>query len=373
MAWKLLLPWFQALAEAGYEVHIACAKTSYFKELEGAGFNMHDIQIQRRMNPLMHIGPLFNLYRLIRQHRFGIVNMHSPVAAAVGRIAAQLARTPAVLYTVHGFYFHDDMPRWKRRGFIALEWLLGRLTNVFMFVSDEDRQTALREGIAKDPSKAVTIYNGVNLNAFPPKDFDIATGRQLRRELHIPDDACVTGIVGRLVREKGYIEFAEMAAIIAAQYSNVFFMVVGDALPSDRDGITEEFKHRLARAGLMEKFRFLGFTDRVADCLQAMDIFVLPSYREGFPRSVLEAMSSALPVVTTSIRGCREAVVAGETGLIVPPRDSAALAQAVASLIENPSLARKMGVAGRARAIDCYDQRVVQHRFKTIFSTVRTR
>jgi len=369
MAWKLLLPWFRALQEAGYEVHIACAKGSWFEQLGAKGFHMHDVPLRRRMNPLMHIRPLWALCRLIHRERFALVNTHSPVAAAVGRLAAWLAQAPAVVYTVHGFYFHDNMPWWKRRSFIALEWLLGRMTDGFMFVSDEDRQTSLREGIAADAAKATTIYNGVDLAAYPPKGSVSGTAADLRRKLDIPQGAPVVGIVGRVVREKGYIEFAEMASLVSAGRSDIYFLAVGDALPSDRDGVVAEFRRRVDAAGLEDRFRFTGFTDRVADCLQLMDVFVLPSYREGFPRSVLEAMSSALPVVATDIRGCREAVVNGETGLIVPPRNGPALAEAVSGLLNNPDLARRMGDAGRARAVRLYDHRFVQSRFVDVIQT----
>src|ERR1017187_2630060 len=180
MAWKLLLPWLRALREAGYEVHIACARANWFEQLAADGFHMHDVPLRRRMNPLVHIAPLWALYRLIRRERFVLVNMHSPVAAAVGRLAGWLAQAPVVVYTVHGFYFHDNMPWWKRRGFIAVEWLLGRITNSFMFVSDEDHQAALREGIATDASKAETIYNGVDLDAFPPKSSSFRDAAELR-------------------------------------------------------------------------------------------------------------------------------------------------------------------------------------------------
>jgi lipopolysaccharide/colanic/teichoic acid biosynthesis glycosyltransferase len=171
------------------------------------------------------------------------------------------------------------------------------------------------------------------------------------------------GIVGRVVREKGYFEFAEMAKLVSRGCGEVYFLVVGDALPSDRDGVAAELRKRVNAAGLRDRFRFTGFTDRVADFLQAMDIFVLPSYREGFPRSVLEAMSTGLPVVATNIRGCREAVVHGETGLLVPPRDGRALAEAVSRLLGNPNLARRMGSAGRQRAVRLYGQQLVQSRF----------
>jgi lipopolysaccharide/colanic/teichoic acid biosynthesis glycosyltransferase len=369
MAWKILLPWFRALQEAGYEVHIACARGDRFEQLAAKGFHLHDVPLRRRMNPLLHIRPLWALYRLVRRESFALVNTHSPVAAAVGRLAGWLAQAPIVVYTVHGFYFHDDMSWWKRRGFIAVEWLLGRMTDSFMFVSDEDRQTALREGIAADAANAMTIYNGVDLVAYPPKGSLPGTAADLRSKLNIPQSAPVVGIVGRVVREKGYIEFAEMAKLVSAGRSDVYFLVVGDALPSDRDGVVAEFRTRVAASGLEDRFRFTGFTDRVADCLQAMDIFVLPSYREGFPRSVLEAMSSALPVVATNIRGCREAVVNGATGLIVPPRNGVALAEAVSCLLQSPDLAHRMGDAGRARAVCLYDQRLVKSRFVEVIQS----
>ena len=173
----------------------------------------------------------------------------------------------------------------------------------------------------------------------------------------------MVGVVGRVVKEKGYFEFAEMAGLVSANRSDVYFLVVGDALPSDRDGIVAELRSRVVAAGLDDRVRFTGFTDNVAEYLQVMDIFVLPSYREGFPRSVLEAMGTALPVVATNIRGCREAVVHGETGLLVPPRNGPALAEAVNRLLSNTDLARGMGSAARERAVHLYSQRLVQDRF----------
>jgi glycosyltransferase involved in cell wall biosynthesis len=286
MAWKLLLPWLRSLADADYEVHIACSRSEYFEQLAAAGYFMHEIPFRRRLNPLVHIVPLVMLYRLIRRERFTLVILHSPVAAAVGRVAAWVARIPIIIYVVHGFYFHDDMAKRKRKFYVMVEWLLGRITSSFMFVSDEDRQTALRERIARDPARATTIYNGVDLGAYPVKGPGSQAAKVLST-LGIPESAVVVGIVGRLVKEKGYLEFAQMAEFVSAGRRDVYFLVVGGVLASDRDGVDEEFHQRIEAAGLLGRFRFTGFTDEVADYLKAMDIFVLPSYREGFPRSVL--------------------------------------------------------------------------------------
>ena len=368
MAWKLLRPWFRALVDAGYEVHLACSRENWFHLLAADGFHMHAVPLRRKVNPFVHIAPLWELFRLIRRERFLLVNTHSPVAALVGRLAAWLAGTPIIIYTVHGFYFHDDMPSWKRHTFVTMEWLLGTVTTDFMFVSDEDHQSALREGIARNPEHATTIYNGVDLAAYPERKNGVRStaANALRYQLNIPQDAKVVGVVGRVVREKVYFEFAEMARRISATHPNTYFLVVGDALPTDRDGMVPELKRLVETSGLQAKFRFTGFTEQVPEHLQIMDIFVLPSYREGFPRSVLEAMSCSLPVVATKIRGCREAVVPGETGLLVPPRDAAALTEAVAHLLDHPDQAVQLGQAGRERTVRLYDQKLAQKRFTDI-------
>jgi len=132
-------------------------------------------------------------------------------------------------------------------------------------------------------------------------------------------------------------------------------------------------RRRVCEEGLDGRFLFTGFTSEVPKYLRMMDIFVLPSYREGFPRSVLEAMATELPVVATNIRGCREAVVHGETGFIVPPKNAKALADAVAFLLEHPEKAKQMGRAGRERAVKLYDQRVVAGRFVAAFDRLLKR
>jgi glycosyltransferase involved in cell wall biosynthesis len=362
MVWVLLRPWLSGLQEAGYEVHVACSPGEYFPRLAAQGFQMHAVSIRRSFRPWAHVRPFFELLKIVRQGGFRIVNTHSAVAAAVGRIAAWAGGCRVIVYTVHGFYFHDNMPTVPRSLFMILEWLLGRITKFFMFVSDEDRRTAIRTGIVSAKGRSMTIFNGVDLDAFRPRETCAEGARAFKCELGIDDAVPVVGIVGRIVREKGHREFLEMARYVV-QKRKVVFLVVGDTLPSDRDQFGEVFKREVAKAGLTPHFLFTGQTDRVPDYLRIMDIFVLPSYREGFPRSIVEAMSTGVPVVATDIRGCREAVVHGTTGLIVPPKDGEALAHAVEHLLANPEEAASMGRAGRKRAVELYDYRTVRRRF----------
>jgi glycosyltransferase involved in cell wall biosynthesis len=231
-----------------------------------------------------------------------------------------------------------------------------------MFVSDEDRRTALRLGIVTDARRATTIYNGVDLNRFRPHPETRAAGRRM-----------VAGIVARIVREKGYVEFLEMAFALLRANQPVNFLIVGDSLETDRDRFGSELRARIRASEFAGRFMVTGFTADVEKYLQTMDIFVLPSYREGFPRSVLEAMACGLPVVTTDIRGCREAVVDGTTGLIVRPRDAPALTAAVSHLLDHPDLARKMGDAGRRRAAELFDTEAVEKRFVHVFDSLFAR
>lgn len=367
MAWVLLRPYWQTLLQAGCEVHLACSRTTYVELLAREGLTVHEVPLRRRLNPLVNLPALWLLYRLMRRYKYALVNTHSPVAAAVARLAAWVSGVRLVVYTVHGFHFHEDMPRVFRKLFITIEWLLGKVTRHFLFVSEEDQATALREGIAPNAEATTVISNGIDLDSFPSKLSCEAEGLATRARLGIPPTARVVVIVARIVKEKGYREFLEMATAISSSRTDVFFLVVGDALPSDHGRIGHQFRTGVKMAGLESRFRFTGFTPCVSEYLRAADIFVLPSYREGFPRSVLEAMASGLPVVATMIRGCREAVVDGVTGLLVPPRDSRALTCAVASLLDNPDAARRMGAAGRLRAVRLYDQRLMQHRIITAF------
>jgi glycosyltransferase involved in cell wall biosynthesis len=373
MAWGLLRPWLHALQCAGYDVHIACSRGQYFERLAAEHFEMHEVALRRTFNPLAHVRPLFQIRRLIRKGGFDIVNAHSPVAAAVGRLAAWLAAAGPRVYTVHGFYFHEGMPGLQRQSLVAIEWLLGRITDQFMFVSEEDRQTAQKVGIAKGEEDSIALLNGVNLGTFRPAIVRDGEAAGLRRHLGLPPETPVVGIVGRIVREKGYREFLQAARTLTATGVNARFLVLGDSLPSDRDQFGASFRRQVKEAGLEDRFVFTGLTDRVPEYLRTMDIFVLPSYREGLPRSVLEAMATGLPVVATRIRGCREAVVHGETGLLVPPKDAVALGRAIHHLLEHPGEAQRMGEAGYRRAVEMYDERLVQARFVGVFDRLLNR
>jgi glycosyltransferase involved in cell wall biosynthesis len=246
------------------------------------------------------------------------------------------------------------MPWWKYRFFVLLERWSGRLTDYLFTQSSEDAQTAVNERISP-ASRVMAIGNGVSVGLFTP---NAGARMQMRTALGVPTDAYVIGVIARLVREKGLAEFLEAAVSIGARFSHVHFLLVGERLSSDHNA-SVEMEMRRAQELLGLRLIAPGYRADVADLLGAMDLFCLPSYREGMPRSIIEAMMMALPVVATDIRGAREEVIPGETGLLVPTRNAGALTQALEALVSDPERGQRMGRAGRTRALDLYDERRV--------------
>jgi len=357
---QFLLPLVDALRTAGYEVSIACARGPYFEDLRTAGYNMIENPISRNANLLNHVKSLWRTYRLLRGGHYDVMHVHTPIAALLCRIAARMAGVPVKIYTAHGFYFHDHMRPWLRTALIWLERIGGACGDFIMTVSGEDEQTAIREKIAR-AGRVETILNGIDPRRFNPARFTDSDLIELRRSLEIPLNAYVIGIVGRLVREKGFFELFEAMAAVAAKHFHARLLVVGDVLPSDYDGTKNELKERLVQLGLQDRVTFAGLVDDSAPYLAIMDAFALPSYREGMPMSLLEAMAMGLPVVATDIRGCREEVVHGQTGWIVPARQSAPLAERLLWFIEHPDEAADMGRRARERALTVFNLEKVLH------------
>lgn len=342
---RLLLPLLVALKERGHEVVAICSPGPLLERVEAAGIRTRPVAIARSTNPLAAWRSARALGRVMREERFDIVHVHTPVASLVGRFAAWRAHVPLIAYTAHGFYFHEHMAWPRRTAFVALEWLAGRATDLLMTQSQEDAAFARRTGLVSGTVSA--IGNGVDPAVFHPRPEQerLAT----RAALGTPADAPVILMVGRLVAEKGYPElFAAMKNVEAHLW------VAGTRLASDH---ARPVDAALAEdAELAGRVHLLGERDDVPQLMAAADLFTLPSHREGMPRSIIEAMMTGLAVVATDIRGSREEVVDGETGLLVPVADADALAAALAMLAADPVRRTAMGSAGRSRALDLYDE-----------------
>jgi glycosyltransferase involved in cell wall biosynthesis len=362
--YHFLLPLMRGLRAAGHEVVGACARGSLVPKIEAEGFRVIDVPIRRSANPLA----LWRSYRAIRHmldaEKFDMVHVHTPVAALAGRLAAWRAHVPKIVYTAHGFYFHEHMPWPKRAAHIGLEWVAGRTTDLLFTQAEEDAATARRLGLARGPIHA--IGNGSDPARFRPALPLEAMRAEIRAALGTPPDRPVILTVGRLVAEKGYPELVEAMRNVDAE-----LWIVGERLASDHaGGIGAALAAAESDPVLKTRIRLLGYRSDVPDLLRSADIFTLPSHREGMPRSIVEAMLTGLAVVATDIRGSREEVLHGQTGLLVPVRDPTALAAALAHLAGDPPLRAKLGAAGLARARDLYDESKVVARQRELIGAL---
>lgn len=347
-----LLSLIDGMQNHGWEVTAVCSDGPEIPGLRARGYAVDTIPIARSLNVFKHAVSVVRLAAYFRQQRFDILHVHTPVAALVARMAAFLARVPVVVYTAHGFYFHDEMPSWKRRLFVSLERFAGRFTDLLFTQSAEDAETAVLERISQ-AADTLAIGNGVDAGRFDPSV--IGTGGEMRRALGIPEEAFVIGIIARQVIEKGIMEFLEAAIAAAGKNQEIHILMVGERLASDHAGDVEAELER-AGAALGKRLVATGARKDIPELLAAMDVFCLPSWREGMPRTIIEAMMMGKAVIATDIRGSREEVVPGETGLLVPTRSPEALAEAFLALAGDRQKVVSMGLKGRERALALYDE-----------------
>ncbi len=344
---QFLLPVMRAARTRGHDVVGACAEGAHLDIPRAEGFRIVALPLERRVSPLSHWRAFRALVTLFRAEKPDLVHAHMPISGFLARMAAWWAGVPRIAYTCHGFWFNYAGNPPRQLVGLLMELLAGRVTDVFLTVSDEEAADARRLWIHRG---AISIRNGRDPAVFHP---DPAARARIRAALGVPDGRPVVVAVSRLVRHKGYPELA--AAMRDVPDAELW--VVGERLASDRG---DDMVALLRDAGLGDRLRMLGYRTDVAAILAAADVFTLPSHFEGLPMSAIEAMLTGLPIVATDIRGPREQVVDGVTGLIVPARESAPLAAALRRLTGDPALRATMGAAGRARALDIYvEEKVV--------------
>lgn len=350
----LLRPQLEAFMAAGYEVMGASAPGPFVNNLARAGIVHLPIgHATRAWAPGDDLLALVELVRLFRRVKPDIVHTHNPKPGLYGRLAAKLAGVPVIVNTVHGLYATPEDPALKRSIVWGLERLATRWCDVELVQNPEDVDTLVRIGVPA--AKVQLLGNGIDLARFDPQGSDGSRREVLRARLGLSQHDVLVGMVGRLVREKGYREIFDALRYLRARLPQMRAVVVGPDDPDKPDALDAAEMAEQERLGVV----FTGGVEDVVPWYEAMDVYVLASHREGFPRSAMEAAAMGLPVVATDIRGCRQVVDDGVTGYLVPPHDAVALAEAIASVMTDESTRTAMGLAGRAKAQSEFDQTVV--------------
>jgi glycosyltransferase involved in cell wall biosynthesis len=315
------------------------------------GATAHVVDMSRQITPLADLGSLWRLVRLLRRLRPDVVHGHTPKGGLLAMIAAWLCRVPLRVYHLHGLPMVTATGV-RRRLLRWCECVACRLAHQVFCVGFALREVARAEELARPDKLAVLLngtINGVDADgAFNPARLPAGIREQVRAEQGIPLDAPVVGFVGRRVRDKGVAELAEAWKCLRADYPQLHLLVVGPEEP--HNPLPAEIE-RLFRSD--ERVHCTGevkITD-VPRYYRAMDVLVLPTYREGFSTILLEAAAMELPVVATRVPGCVDAVQEEETGILVPVRDARALAEALRRYLNDSDLRRRHGQAGRPRVL----------------------
>ncbi len=357
-------------------VECICSPDTDVEALQRRGYVVHPIPIAREFSPGKNLVTIARLCQFLRRHANiqqgdTLVHVHTPIAALLGRVAARLAGVKRVVYTAHGFPFHDQSPWWLYWLYFHIEKFAAAMTDLILTQSYEDFEMAQTSGLCT-PQKLRYLGNGVDIQKFNRDRLPPETQSQLRQSLGIPPQAGpIIGMIGRLTYKKGSGVLIDAIAQLLPEFPNLHVVIVGGEVLSDPEPFQTTLLQRISALQLEHHVTLTGYRQDTPQLLALLDIFTLPTFtHEGLPRAILEAMAMALPVVTTNIRGCREAVLHEQTGLIVPPRQSDALAAALKRLLLDADLRTSYGQAGRCRVEAEYDERLVFQRLVACYQEI---
>lgn len=329
----------------------------------------------RSLRPSRLLASWLSLIQALRLSSHQLVHVHTPLISYLIRLQFYfpfIRKSRKLIYTVHGFYFHPNGNLVSNIIHFLLELLLLPSCDLVFFVSMDDYRFASRYlSLLRIPHSY--IGNGVSTSIFTPtldKTKDV-----LKSYSHsLPDKVSnpfVVGFVGRLVPEKGLLELFEAFAFFHQMYPDSYLLLVGDRLQSDHDRsisyafdlILKKIPHSIITTGLIDD------KETLADLYRSMDIFCLPSYREGLPTSLIEAMSCGIPSIATSVRGCTQLIKHESNGLLVPPKSSAELFSAMCRLRSQPRLMDSISYNARATIVSDYNiTNILENQFSQISS-----
>lgn len=341
--------------QAGCEVFALSAPGPYVAEVEALGAHHVALpSLTRAWDPILDLRAARELAAALRELRLDVLHTHNPKTGVLGRLLGRMAKIPVVVNTCHGLWVQPQDRLTKKALVLGAEAVAAQFSHAEMYQNDEDRRRMAR---VVRPYRSCLVGNGVDLIRFRP---DAEARRRFRAQLGVADGELLVGGVGRLVAEKGIGEYVEAARALAGKAR---FVWIG---PEDED------KGDAVRAR-DDAVEFLGARSDMPDVYAGLDVFALPSYREGFSRSAMEAAACGTAMVLSDIRGCREVGEDEKHLLLVRPGDAAALQEAISRLLVDEPLREALAAAALRRAHDHFDQRKVAATSLEVYALVARR
>jgi len=352
------LPLAQAAQKAGFEVHLATTLTDRAAELQAHGFIVHPLRMDRRSaSPMAAAKLLWALLRLMRSVRPAVVHLVTVKPVLLGGLAARLAGVPKVIAAISGLGFIFTATgagaALRRRVVSAMYRVAVARKSVTVIFQNEDDQHTLQQFAGISPAQCVLVRgSGVDLEQW--------------QATPLPPCPPVVLMASRLLRDKGVVEFVEAARILKG-YRSARFVLVGDPDDGNPTSLHKQDLQAWGEEGVIE---WWGRRDDMPAVLASAHIVVLPSYREGLPKGLIEAAASGRAVITTDVPGCRDAIEPGVSGLLVNVRDAQSLADGIKALLDHPQRIEAMGLQGRYLAEQAFDIKEVVARHLRLYQDI---
>lgn len=345
----------EVLKSMGYEVHAAANFSDVNERLDSLDIIRHHFDIERSPFSLKNIKAYRQLKMIMRSEKFDAVHCHSPMGGVLTRLAAKSVGIAKILYTAHGFHFYKGAPIINWLVYYPVERFLARLTDILITINMEDYNKA-----QNFKAKKVAYVPGIGVDT--KKFRDVSLNRdQKRQELGLANDTIVVLSIGEMIKRKNY-ETA-LRALAKVDSDKIVYLICGTGQLED---YLKDFSKTL---GVKDKVMFLGFRDDIPEICSASDLFLFPSYQEGLPVSVMEAMSAGLPIICSSIRGNEDLIINGINGYLANPKDEESFAEYISKLLSDPVLRNTISL-NNIKEVEKYNKENVKKKMESVYNSM---
>lgn len=347
------IPYIQMFKEKGWQVD------SITNGDEKVPYVDHDyaVSIERQPFRMRNGKAIWQVCSIMRQRKYDLVICHTPMGGAVARVAARICKLSPVIYMAHGFHFYKGAPMKNHILYKSMERLLAHWTDGLIVINQEDYEAAKRFRLRKNGKVFLLNGIGVPIDKICSTDMD---RRKKRKELGVAEDAFVVVHIGEMIVRKN--QKTAIAAISQCKIRNCVLLLCG------RGEKEEELKALVKKEHLEQRVIFCGFRRDVNEILKAADVFLFPSFQEGLPVSVMEAMAAGLPVICSDIRGNRD-LIDEKGGFLFAPEDAVGMSSAIEELKQNATLRERMGQYN-AKKIEKYDIQILLTDMQRVYEEV---
>ena len=358
------IPFMKLLRNMGYEVEVAAAPVGFKEKIENKGFKVYSIPFSRNPLSLHNLKAFFMVLHLMKKQKYIMVHTHTPVASFLGRVAAKIAGIPHIVYTAHGFHFHEHGSKLKNFIYYSLEKFAGLFTDILITINTDDYKVALEKCIIPYGRVVYIKGVGVDMHLFDPATVEKHVLEMYKKKFRINKEDFVVISVAELIKRKNLNDIIVAVHNLSRKSVPVKLLMVGN-------GVLEKEIQEFIRANEMTtNVTMLGRRSDVKELLSISHVLCMTSLHEGLPKAIMEAMAMAIPVVAYNIRGVRDLVVNGKTGFLVPFKDVEALTEKILYLYSHPDFAKSMGKKGRESIEKEFSLDVVLKQMKDLYEEI---